>query len=90
VYIKTHENISAYSDEHLYDDKLEIGISDGFVQNGSLYKYHAISVPKSRIKVCAHHIFSRIQNFVFVMFLLKKKSSWKKFSFSRISIRENM
>ena len=51
VYIKTHENISAYSDQHLYDDKLEIGVSDGFVQNGSLYMYHAISVPKSRIKV---------------------------------------
>jgi len=50
VYIKTHDNISDYSDEHLYDDKLEIGISDGFVQNGSLYMYHAISVPKSRIK----------------------------------------
>ena len=32
VYIKTHNNISAYFDEHLYDGKLEIGISDGLVR----------------------------------------------------------
>ena len=74
VYIKTHENISAYSDQHLYDDKLEIGISDGFVQNGSLYMYHAISVPKSRIKVALITYFHESWNYEFLRIFSK---GWK-------------
>ena len=50
VYVKTDDIVNNHAIEALYDKELVIGISDAFVQNGLLHMYHAISVPKEKIK----------------------------------------